>query len=299
MSIKLLKTSIVACFIISTELESVSIVYNMRVAEITRRQAVDPKYTDPSITSLVLFDQTRKRCDSVNQNIAGGLATYLYSRKRFYCKADFAVGHVRSNNIDGTFSRTQTDDILLTFGYSKTISKKTKATVSLLLGFPTHRDTILEGIEFGTGHNGFGLQLDGSFICSKKENQSILAAARYIRFFPASIFYPINTKCTPFYLDIGNLVDLIIGYNYRFNTSAFEVGYNPSFLFSATITPAIATVTSQINGIRSSFYAAFKHLFLREKHPQGIIIAMSYGFDNKPKIFKRIITVWAAWGINF
>ena len=155
-----------------------------------------------------MFDQTRKRCDSVSQNIAGGLATYLYLRKRFYCKADFAVGHVRSNNIDGTFSRTQTDDILLTFGYSKAITKKTKASISLLLGFPTHRDTILEGIEFGTGHNGFGLQLDGSFICSEKENQSILAAARYIRFFPASVLFPVLNKYSPFVLDIGNLVDL-------------------------------------------------------------------------------------------
>lgn len=287
------------CSIIATEQGCVSIVYNLRVAEITRRQASDPKYTDPSIASLALFDQTRRRCDLVKQNIAGGLATYLYLRKRFYCKADFAVGHVRSDNIDGRFSRIQTDDILLSLGYSKKISDRTKMTFSMLFGFPTHADTILEGIEFGTGHNGFGLQIDGSFLCSEKGNHSILTAARYIRFFPASIFYPINNICTPFSLDIGNLVDLIIGYNYRFNTSAFEVGYNPSFLFSATITPAIADVTNQINGIRSSFYGAYKHLFLRDKHPQGIIIALSYGFDNKPRIFKQILTAWAAWGINF
>lgn len=200
---------------------------------------------------------------------------------------------------NSTFARTQTDDVLLTLGYSKAITKRTKATLSCLFGFPTHKDDSFAGIQFGTGHNAFGLQLDGSFWLSNEGDKSLLAAARYIRFFPANVCIPINNTPHMYYLDIGNLVDLIVGYNHRFGTSAFECGYNASFLFSASIYPALENVTSQLNYIRSNFYASFKHIFLRECHPTGMIVALSYGFDNKPKIFRKIVTLWAAWGINF
>jgi len=299
MNNKFLKISLWACCIVTMKLECVSFVYNMRVAEITRRQAINPKYTDPSILSLTTVNQLFMLYNSGINNAIGELATYLYLRKRFYCKLDCAVGHVRSNILGTKFSRNQTDDILLTLGFSKSFSQKTKMTASMLFGFPTHSETQLQGIQFGTGHNGFGLQLDGSFILTKEKNQSILAAARYIRFFPASANLSTNNQCSTWRVDIGNLVDLIAGYSYRFGPNEVEAGYDASFLFGASVCPIIASLPSQIDYIRSNFYSAYKHIFLRKKNPQGIIIAMSYGFDNKPKIYKHIITIWAAWGINF
>ena len=266
------------CFIMVTQLNGVSFVYNMRVAEITRRQALNPRYTDPSIMTLTTVNQLFKLYSSGTDNAIGELATYLYLRKKFYCKLDCAVGHVQSNLFGTKFSQNQIDDILLTMGYSKTITKKTRATISLLLGFPTHSDTLLQGVEFGTGHNGFGLQLDGAFVFSEKGNQSILAAARYIRFLPATAYLAAHNQCLSWHVDIG---------------------YDASFLFGSSICPTIEALANQINYIRSNFYGAYKHLFLREKNPQGIIIALSYGFDNKPKIFKHILTLWATWGINF
>ena len=286
-------------FIMVTQLNGVSFVYNMRVAEITRRQALNPRYTDPSIMTLTTVNQLFKLYSSGTDNAIGELATYLYLRKKFYCKLDCAVGHVQSNLFGTKFSQNQIDDILLTMGYSKTITKKTRATISLLLGFPIHSDTLLQGVEFGTGHNGFGLQLDGAFVFSEKGNQSILAAARYIRFLPATAYLAAHNQCLSWHVDIGNLVDLIAGYNYRFGPNEIEIGYDASFLFGSSICPTIEALANQINYIRSNFYGAYKHLFLREKNPQGIIIALSYGFDNKPKIFKHILTLWATWGINF
>lgn len=280
-------------------LQGVSIVYNLRVSQITRMRDTEIKRTGPSSFGLLLFDQTRTwTMPSIKDGSTGSLATYTFTKPNFYCRVDAAWGHVHLKSKNRSFSRTQTDDILLTCGYSKNLSNKTKATFSVLFGFPTHKDTRFEGIEFGTGHNSFGLQFDSVYRFSAKENQSLLAAARYIRFFPASIDYPVNEKCQSFSLDPGNLVDLFVGYNYQFKTNVFECGYNPSFLFSATITPEIADI-SQLNYIRSNFFAAYKHFFIGLKHPQGLIGAISYGFDNKPKIFKHIITVWAAWGIVF
>ena len=238
------------CFIMVTQLNGVSFVYNMRVAEITRRQALNPRYTDPSIMTLTTVNQLFKLYSSGTDNAIGELATYLYLRKKFYCKLDCAVGHVQSNLFGTKFSQNQIDDILLTMG-------------------------------------------------SEKGNQSILAAARYIRFLPATAYLAAHNQCLSWHVDIGNLVDLIAGYNYRFGPNEIEIGYDASFLFGSSICPTIEALANQINYIRSNFYGAYKHLFLREKNPQGIIIALSYGFDNKPKIFKHILTLWATWGINF
>jgi hypothetical protein len=255
--------------------------------------------TGPSTLGLLLFDQVRTWTEHAkHDNSVGNLASYTFTKHNFYCRADAAFARVHLKSREMNVARTQTDDFLLTCGYSKLLNEKTKATVSVLFGFPTHKDTIFEGIQFGTGHNGFGLQLEGVCRFSQKNNQSILAAARYIRFFPASIDYPVNNRSQSFVLDPGNLVDLLVGYNYSHKTNVFEFGYNPSFLFSATITPEVADI-SQLNYIRSNFFAAYKRFFIKSKHTQGFFCAISYGFDNKPVIFKRIITAWAAWGIMF
>lgn len=281
-------------------IKGISIVYNLRVSQITRMRDTEIKRTGPSTLGIVLFDQSRTwTIRSIKDGSAGSLASYTFTKDNFYCRFDTAFGRVHFKSKNRHFSRTQTDDILLTCGYSKFLNQKTRATVSVLLGFPTHKDTIFDGIQFGTGHNGFGLQLEGVCRFSEKENQSILAAARYIRFLPASIDYPINNKCQSFELDPGNLVDIFVGYNYQFKKNIIECGYNPSFLFSATITPEVASISS-LNYIRSNFFAAYKRFFIRPKHhPQGLIVACSYGFDNKPKIFKRILTIWGSWGIMF
>ncbi len=44
-----------------------------------------------------------------------------------------------------------------------------------------------------------------------------------------------------------------------------------------------------------------QHYFLLRDHPAGFAVAISYGFDHRPKLFglKRIVTLWGAWDINF
>jgi hypothetical protein len=279
------------------QLKSVSVVYNLQIAAVTTPEI---KSTGNSTTALILFDQTRTRTTSIFlDNTVGSMVQYNFTKKNFYFRANTAFGNVRTRKCHETiFARTQTDDILLTWGYIKTISRRAKLTTSVLLGFPTHKDTTLEGITFGLGHNSFGLQLDGFCKFSEKENQVVFGAARFIRFFPATVTTCIENKSMNYDLDIGKLTDLLIGYTYVHKSNIFEVGYNPSFLFSAKINPDILGL--QLNAIRSSFFGAYeRYLYAETKHPQALIFALSYGFDNKPKIFKRIITAWAVWGISF
>lgn len=59
---------IIFCSYVLT-VHGVSIVYNIRVAEITRRQALSPQYTNPSIVVATVFDQRRTRFDQAKDNI--------------------------------------------------------------------------------------------------------------------------------------------------------------------------------------------------------------------------------------
>jgi hypothetical protein len=284
-------------FLTTAQLKSVSVVYNLQIAAVTTPEI---KSTGNSTAALILFDQTRTRTTSIFlDNSVGSMVQYNFTKKNFHFRANTAFGNVRTKKCHETiFSRTQTDDILLTWGYIKTISHRAKLTTSILLGFPTHKDNSLEGISFGTGHNSFGLQLDGFCRYSEKENQVIFGAARFIRFFPATVTTCIENKSYSYDLDLGKLADLLVGYMYVHKSNIFQAGYNPSFLFNAKINPDFLGL--QLNYIRSSFFAAYERYFqVNTKHPQAIIFALSYGFDNKPKIFKRIITAWAVWGISF
>ncbi len=289
-------------FACSMQLCAVSFVYNLRVAEITRRYALTHQSITPSILVVTGIDQMRKHVNDVRDNLAGNLLSYLFLQDNVYLKADFAYGHAHQWSPDSCFERMQADDLLLTAGYSVMINPRARITFSGMVGFPTHRDTGLIGLEIGTGHTGIGGQFDSSYILSAHNQHSqhyFLSAARYIRFLPESVAFPPTVPFRNAELDIGNLVDLLVAYSYRFGLSNIEIGYNPSFLFHATITPSVSTLDSQLNYIRSNLYASYRYIFVRERHSCGIIAGLSYGFDEMPRILKHIITAWVSWGVNF
>lgn len=278
---------------------SVSVVYNLRISEITRRSSYNPNIVRPSMAVLTFFDQQRWRYDNIRERVNAGLGNYIYINERLYFKIDAAAGNVgQSKPNEPYFSRTQTDDILLSCGYKIPLSERARITISGKFGFPTHHDLITQGLQLGTGHVGLGAQLDGAFALTESKLHSIMTAFRYIRYFPATIYFP-NVK-QPYKFNIGNLADLLISYNGGTRFNRYEFGYNASFVFNPTIYPFIETpLANQSLGIRSSFYGSFTHIFFIQKHPSAFIIGLSYGFDNKPLIFRRILSLFGAWGINF
>lgn len=275
----------------------VSFVYNLRIAEITRRQANKARFSKPSIGIINGIDQYRSRVDNISENVGGFLGSYIWLGEKTYVKVDAAYANVYQKKPQSIFSCWQPDDILFSAGFVQHVNDRFRFAISGKLGIPTHEDTITRGIEFGTGHVGLGTQLDCVYSLSEDKHNSIMGAARYIRYFPRTIFFPKNPQ--PFRFNIGNLVDLLIAYNTGFRVNRFECGYNASIVFWPTLCPKIETPLSQPYGIRSSFYGAYIRFFKVGHHVSGFITGLSYGFDNVPKLFKRIISVWLAWGINF
>jgi hypothetical protein len=290
-------------FFYVSSIQSASVVYNLRISETTKRQVRDKKYMHPRVLAVTLFDQFRKTHTETHDHIGGGLGTFIYARELFYARVEFAAAHVRSynNTIDYHYSRTQTDDVLLTAGYSHILSKKTRMTFTGLVGIPTHRDTVLQGFEFGTGHVGIGAQFDSSYIYAQslKNSHVLMGAARIIHFFPRTVFYTITDVTTAYRYNIGNLADLFISSSNTWGNHHTEVGYNPTFAFSASIHPDLDDVVKQTNFIRSSFYGTYQYGFLLNNAlPIAVTFGISYGFDHRPKLYgnKYVVTAWISLG---
>lgn len=281
-------------------LGSVSVVYNMRIAETTKRQTQSQEFKNYSLAAGVVIDQIRKRFDDHVQNIAAGLGTLIHVFGPFYVRADFAVGNVRDRFCRIKFSRTQTDDVVLYGGYSHALSKRVKATVSALVGIPTHHDSGFQGLQFGTGHLGVGGQLDTSYRYTADMNHALLGAFRYVRFFPAIVDISTLTINRRFSFNIGNLIDLLIGHSSRFGRQSVEFGYNATFAFGGSLEPYIL-LEDDIDFIRNNFYLNYRYFFLFYKHPSAVALGASWGFDSKPKTigFKSIFTIWGSWGLAF
>lgn len=281
----------------------ISVVYNLRIAETTKRRLSQSSTSHSKLAALTLVDQFRKTYNEIYIKGEGGLGTFVYfPTSSSYVRADWAVGHVSQKaSFLPHVSRTQTDDILFSGGYSHAINDKSKITVSGLFGVPTHNDTSLQFVQFGVGHFGLGGQIDGSYKIPSNLDHLIFAAARFIHFFPRNVEAFFIPQTTHFNFGPGNLVDLFLAYHVNFERHRFETGYNPTFLFNATLKPTIAAVVNAINFIRSSFYGSYIHVFTTKKHLQALIAGISYSFDHRPKDFgyKRIITLWGTWGINF
>jgi hypothetical protein len=282
---------------------SVSIVYNLKIAEATKRHVVEQQFKKPVIAAVTGFDQQRKTYNHTNQNIGGALFTMIYGHKPFYIRADTAVGHASENNkcIPLCDSRTQMDDILIATGLTHVFNERAKATLSGLAGFPTHDDTALQGIELGTGHYGVGVQLDGGYIYSKSLRHSCVAAGRLIQFFSRHADTCITGKPLRFDIGLGNLADLFLSHISNWGTHKLEVGYNATFAFNTTINPPLPISALPTHFTRNSFYASYRYGFLMRTHPGAVTVGLSYGFDSTPKTIgmKYVVTSWLTFGVAF
>lgn len=218
----------------------------------------------------------------------------------FQLRIDFAVGHVRDRICSQVFRRTQTDDILVYGGYTHSLTRRLKTTVSAILGIPTHRDTAFIGLGLGTGHASTGGQLDTMWRYGTNEDHALLGAFRYFRFFPRFVNIPALMTPTSFKFNPGNLIDLLFAHSSKFGKNRIEAGYNPTFAFGAALKPQVSLVNT-IDFIRNNFYCNHQYIFFIKKTPSAITSGISYGFDSKPKTigFKSIWTLWSSWGIAF
>lgn len=295
---KIIINTIFLYFISIQSLYAATLVYTLRISETTRNQ-IRSNIQQPYLLAFTGVGQYRQRRNNIQENYEGGLASFIYNPQDFYFRADIAAANIHQKIDALSFGRTQMDDILFTGGLSKSFTKRTKITISGLLGMPTHKDTSLEGVEFGTGHVGIGLQFDGSFFYSA--NNGLLGAARIVHFFPRKTNAQFNEIISKYNIHIGEAIDLLFVHSSKWNQHKFEIGYNPAFILNIHIKPPIDLISSKTI-ISSSFYASYVYGFELKKNIESAInIGFSYGLDHTPKLLgtKYALTGWLSWGINF
>ena len=142
---------------------AISMVYNFRIAQITKQPIFEKTMEREHSLIALIFDQYRKKHDDIFQNFIGGLGSYIYDFEPYYFRTDFAVSHIKEvTDHVTTFSGTETDDILFTIGRNFILDDRTTVTLSGLFGIPTHRIFRLQHIDFGYSQIGLGIQSDGS-----------------------------------------------------------------------------------------------------------------------------------------
>jgi hypothetical protein len=279
-------------------LDAISMVYNLRIAQITKQPLSGNTSKDNYRAIGLAFDQYRKKyTGKMDQNFIGLLGSFIYDFKPYYVRVDSAFSHIQQiTENKTTFSGTQADDILLTIGRNFVINKKTVITLSGLFGIPSHRIFRLQHTDFGYSQVGGGIQLDASY--ALKNQSALLCAARYIRFIPRSAY---DTVCRKHLFTLGNIADILGAYKNNWGSHGFEIGYTARARFGARIYPALDDTLQKTNYIRSNFYLVYKYRFHIRNISSRFLCNISYGFDHKSKVFgnKDIITLWASGTISF
>lgn len=292
------------------EVNNVSIVYNMKLSEITKRfQQSSIKSSggkeDYFGATATVITQMRKTYNDIHQKTIAGLGTIQYSPGSWYVALETAAGHVKNTfpiEVNLVKENTQVDDLLFSAGYAIGINGHTRITFSGLLGVPVHRDVTLLGAQFGTGHVGLGAQLDLAYAYTDDLDHTMLAAARYVRFLSREAEACINQQSRCFDVTLGNLVDALFASNHRWGHHHWEFGYDATFAFGAHVQPSIPAIDEdQFTFLRSTFYTTYAYTFPIGDHPSGFLFGFSVGTDHRPVPlgFKRLLAGWITWGIKF
>ena len=278
-------------------LPAVSMVYNFRIAQVTK-QPLSENADHRNFTAIALpFDQFLKKHTHVRQNYAGALGSFIYDFKPWYFRTDFAASHIQEKLYDTTtYSGAQADDILFTVGRNFKVHNKAVITLSGLFGVPTHKLLTLQHATFGYSQVGIGAQLDGSY--DLPHASAIIYGVRYIYFVPRTAY---DDSCQKYKFTIGNIADILLSYKKNWDPHGIELGFTERFQFGAHISPTLADIVKRTNYIRSNFYAIYKYKFLIRTIPNRFLFNISYGFDTSPKKYgnKYIVTFWGSWSVNF
>jgi len=262
---------------------AVSLVYNLRIAESTKRQAFEAG-ENPHKVALTLFNNNRKKRYGAVHNVLGLLETYSYITPSFYFRTDFAFGQVQDHYKSSHFKAIETDDLLFKSGYSYTINPKTKFSISGIFGIPTHKDFALEHFEIGFAHFGLGFQLDSSYAYSLPKTSAIRCAFRFIQFLPRKVQVKSDEILKYYNLNIGKLIDLFIAHHTVFDHHSFQVGYDQIFFCDAKIHPFLESTIEKVNYMRPEFFSTYKYTLATHYLHHIFSATISGGFDIWPHI---------------
>lgn len=281
---------------------AISVVYNFRIAQITKR-SIHELATGRNNTFIGLFfEEYLKNYDGDYQNYLAGFGSYIRSFSPSYFRVDFAASYYKAVSDKITiFSGTKTGDLLLSGGRSFLPNQNIRLTLSGLFGIPTHKIYTLQYPDFGYNQIGIGAQIDGSYKLTRSSEQvfsDLLFGARYVYFVPRTALNSLDEKFT---FTIGNIADLLFSYRKNWGNPGFELGYDVRFNFGADIDPALDDVVKKTNYIKHNFYLVYSYRFVKNDILNQLLWYIAYSFDSSPKLYgnKNIITFWTSWGISF
>lgn len=274
-----------------------SMVYNFRIAQVTKQQLSEDVNNFKNNIIGLLFDVYQIKYSGLQQNFAGLLTSYIRNFVPYYVRIDFAFSHIQqqSNHVI-SFNGTATDDLLGTFGLKISNDPNHSVTLSALFGIPTHQLKVLQHPNFGYSQVGLGLQLDALY--NFNINSALIYGSRYLYFIPRSA---LDIHKNRYKFSASNLFDILVASKTNWESQGLEAGYTARFQFGTQIYPELANVIEKTDCIRSSFYLVYKYRFLIKKVQNRLLFNIGYGFDHQPKNFgnKYIITLWGSWGFNF
>ena len=292
---------IILLFLFSVCMQATSIVYYITISQPSRPGA---EYHHNVIVAPTPFDRYNKYKNGVTNNVFGLIGTAMYIDKMAYLRIDTAVGKINEVTPPNSFfGRTQWDDLIITGGYGYKFNDTLKMTATGLLGIPLHQDVGLSHAQFGTGHYGLGIQGDGSWIfhynLEKESLYSLMWAARWVRFLPRCAT---GSNIGTFNFNLGNLCDIYVAYYSAWkNQWGLEIGYNPSFLFDATICPANPTILNAFHFTRNNYYVYLTRAFKIAEYQSAVVAGISYGADVGSRDYanKYIWVGWLTWAVVF
>jgi len=276
---------------------STSVVYNFRIAQITKQPFSDSSNKHNNTIVALLFNIYQKKYNGPSQNFTGELTGYIYDFDPYFFRTDFAFAHIK-NKVAGTttYTGTQTDDLLFTVGRNFQTSPKNSLTLSGLFGIPTHANTNLIHKSFGYAQVGLGAQVDGVY--DLNQESGLIYGVRYVYFAPIKAY---NSSQEKYKVTAGNTVDCLMASKTNWDKHGLEFGYTAKFDFGAHANPQITDFAAQNNFMRSNLYLVYKYKFLIHKTPNRVLFNIAFGRDHRSKIYgnKAIITSWLAWNVNF
>ncbi len=290
------------CILFNSTAQAVSVVYNLFVVQTTAQ--VPGINLRPSAGGITIFNEAIKRYDGSHDTVSGELNSIFTRIGPWYVKADFAFAHLTAKNCcdNINFKKTQTDDLVFTGGYNYQLSKRTNLVFSALLGMPTHNDmSLIQPIQFGTGHVGLGVRFDT--VIKYRDKHTFTSIGRYVRYFPR---HTCDIFGNHFKYNIGNLIDVYFSNKTEWGHHTLEVGYDGTFDFGATICPkqplcVAQTILKESTLVANHLFTDYTYAFLIRSHASVVTIGFAYSHDSKPPVVghKRNIGTWVTWGINF
>ncbi|MEX0940195.1 MAG: hypothetical protein WDZ41_02455 [Candidatus Babeliales bacterium] len=292
------------------QLDAITLVYNMRIrrtfapANIVEKMNIKGPLWAASVVPIIQ-KQDNSIIDSVsNINInqkrlsVGSLFNIRFIPSRsFWLEATTGIENERAKAKGiPTFSisRTGFDDVVVTGGFNKFLTKDTQGVLYGLVGSPTRRK--VEPFEnFGTlvGTRFFGVgvgsEISYSIINSLKKSLGIIFQNRFIHFFSRNFqpILPADARVQP-----GNVTDLLGAIQYRKRRTIIEAGYNPTFFTNQAI--IFSTQTIKTPGfVRHNAYARInlvsKHILSLKK---PFIFGAGFSIGRSKRFDAKIYSVW-------